>query len=221
LQNKSISLFGDPSMTLSAIQKGFNSLPGTLEEVMTIQKLLGAGSWETKIFIKSGASESTIRKTFSKGILHIASHGFFSADVIETKDTDKDFLFHSGIVLAGNATEKSDNDGILTAFEVMNLNLNNMDLIVLSACETGLGKIETSEGVYGLQRSFLQAGASNVILSLWKVDDTATKDLMIEFYKNLLDGKSVRASLKQAQLHQMQKLSDPFSWGAFTLVSNQ
>lgn len=219
---KSITLLGDPATSHRAAEKGFGALPGSLQEVMTIQKLLAAKAWSTKMFIKTAASESTLRKNSSSAVLHIASHGFFSANVLAVKETEDDFLFHSGLVLSANDNDSQvpENDGVLTAYEVMNLNLNKADLIVLSSCETGLGKIETSEGVYGLQRSFLQAGANNLILSLWKVEDNATRDLIIEFYKNLTDGQSFHNALKQAQLTQMEKAKDPFLWGAFTLISN-
>ncbi len=109
-------------------------------------------------------------------------------------------------------------DGILTAFEVMNLDLSTTHLVVLSACETGLGKIENGEGVYGLQRSFLQAGARNIMISLWKVDDLMTQELMIKFYHHLFQGHSDRAALKLAQLDQLKKYRNPFGWGGFIMI---
>ncbi len=102
----------------------------------------------------------------------------------------------------------------------MNLDLSNTQLVVLSACETGLGKIEDGEGVFGLQRSFMQAGAKNMLISLWKVDDGATRDLMIKFYQYLAAGNSLSASLKMAQTDQARLLSNPSLWGGFVLVGN-
>jgi CHAT domain-containing protein len=102
----------------------------------------------------------------------------------------------------------------------MNLDLTNTHLVVLSACETGLGKIENGEGVFGLQRSFMQAGARNVLISLWKVDDEATRDLMINFYQYLAMGNSLNDSLKKAQAEQAKLRSNPSLWGGFVLVGN-
>ncbi|MCO7111772.1 CHAT domain-containing protein [Bacteroides uniformis] len=89
-------------------------------------------------------------------------------------------------------------DGILTAKELAGLDLRGLDLVVLSACQTGLGEI-TGDGVFGLQRGFKKAGANTLLMSLWKVDDNATQLLMTQFYKNLLAGKSKFESLREAQ----------------------
>ncbi len=106
----------------------------------------------------------------------------------------------SGLVLSGANAEPErdendvplDDDGILTAEEVVGLDLKNTELVVLSACETGLGDVAEGEGVFGLQRAFHQAGVRTVIASLWKVDDAATRSLMIAFYRNLLEKKMGR-----------------------------
>jgi len=100
----------------------------------------------------------------------------------------------------------------------MNLDLSSTKLVVLSACETGLGRIENGEGVFGLQRSFLQAGARNVMISLWKVDDVMTQVLMGQFYHYLFKGHPVRTALKLAQLDQLKKHPDPYGWGGFVIV---
>jgi CHAT domain-containing protein/tetratricopeptide (TPR) repeat protein len=203
----------------------FPALPGSYEEVVTVDKLLKSKAWSTSLYVKGAARESLLKTLKSPGILHIATHGFFSGEIVRVNNqTRNEFLFHSGIVLSGaNKTlelqsESFANDGILTAFEVMNLDLSETRLVVLSACETGLGKVENGEGVYGLQRSFLQAGADHVLISLWKVDDQITKELMIKFYSYLADGHSIQDSLKLAQVEQMKSTPNPFSWGAFVLV---
>jgi CHAT domain-containing protein len=203
----------------------FQPLPGSEKEVARINDVLKTQGWTTRLLLQKAATEKSVKEVRSPDLLHIATHGFFSVDKVKlNEEAKKDFLFYSGLVFAGAnkniAEEKglSEDDGILTAFEVMNLDLSSTDLVVLSACETGLGKIENGEGVYGLQRSFLQAGARNIMISLWKVDDTLTQELMVQFYKNVFKGQSVRAALKQAQLDQVKKGHNPFGWGGFVVV---
>lgn len=203
----------------------FGGLPGTQQEIRAIDKVLKKHSWKTSLYLKGAATESNLKAVQSPTILHLASHGFFSPEVVSlNKEAKKEFLFHSGIVLSGanrslaTGSTSFHNDGIVTAFEVMNLDLANTQLVVLSACETGLGKIENGEGVFGLQRSFMQAGARNVLISLWKVDDEATRDLMIKFYEYLAKGSSMHDALKKAQTDQAQKVSNPSLWGGFVLV---
>jgi CHAT domain-containing protein/Tfp pilus assembly protein PilF len=205
----------------------FSGLPGTQAELRAIDKVLKGHSWKTGLFMKSAATETNLKAVHSPTILHLASHGFFSSEMVSLNaEAKKEFLFHSGIVLTGanrslaTGSTSYQNDGIVTAFEVMNIDLTNTQLVVLSACETGLGKIENGEGVFGLQRSFMQAGARNVLISLWKVDDELTKDLMIKFYQYLTLGHSLSQSLKQAQLDQARLVSDPSNWGGFILVGN-
>jgi CHAT domain-containing protein len=100
----------------------------------------------------------------------------------------------------------------------MNLNLDNTELVVLSACETGLGEIKNGEGVYGLQRAFQVAGARNLIMSLWKVNDIVTQQLMVSFFKHWLNGKSKHAAFAQAQKEIRTKYPAPYYWGGFVLL---
>ena len=136
-------------------------------------------------------------------------------------------LLRSGLLLSGagkTVTGKaepnlqSNDNGILTAYEAMNLELEGTDLIVLSACETGLGEVKAGEGVYGLQRAFQVAGANALIMSLWKVDDAATQQLMTNFYTNWLKSGNKQTAFKQAQLQLMTKYKDPYYWGAFVMM---
>lgn len=110
-------------------------------------------------------------------------------------------------------------DGVLTARELSSMNLGNVDMVVMSACESGLGAI-SGEGVFGLQRGFKLAGAKSLLMSLWKVDDKATKKLMIEFYRHYLLGMTKRESLYLAQqsLRNSVDYSDPKYWAAFILL---
>ncbi|MBC7486956.1 MAG: CHAT domain-containing protein, partial [Cytophagaceae bacterium] len=108
-------------------------------------------------------------------------------------------------------------DGILYANEALSLNLTGTECVVLSACETGLGEIRNQEGVYGLQRAFLIAGANSVIMSLWSVDDLATKDLMIAFYSHYTKTNDLQESFGKAMSEMHVKYKEPYYWGAFVL----
>lgn len=131
-------------------------------------------------------------------------------------------LLRSGLVMAGanitwSGNQKSGEDGILNAYEVSNLNLDKTQLVVLSACETGLGDIKGSEGVYGLQRAFKMAGAKYIVMSLWQVPDKETVEFMEIFYSKLLKQKDIRKSFAETQ-SEMRKKYDPYYWAAFVLV---
>ena len=106
-------------------------------------------------------------------------------------------------------------DGLLTAEDVTALDLLNTEMVVLSACETGLGDVLVGEGVYGLQRSIILAGAKTLVMSLWKVPDSQTQELMVHFYERLLQGVPRSDALRQAQLVLKEKYTHPFYWGAF------
>lgn len=232
---KTAVLYGDPLFDLTPSNEArtrndddrkFASLPGTHTEIVRIDEILKSKSWSTHVYLKRLATEGNLKNIHSPDILHIATHGFFSKDRITlSAEAKNDFLFHSGLVFSGanrnlgeNTPDQDADDGILTAYEVMNLDLSNTSLVVLSACETGLGRIENGEGVYGLQRSFLQAGGRNILISLWKVEDQVTQELMVKFYYYLFQGKAKREALKLAQLDLLQKYRDPMLWGGFIMI---
>ena len=130
----------------------------------------------------------------------------------------------SGLLMSGANNAWNNNklpdgldDGILTAYEVSGLDLFNTELVVLSACETGLGDIKGSEGVYGLQRSFKMAGVDNLIMSLWQVPDTETSEFMQLFYTNMLDGQQIGDAFRATQKVMREKY-DPYYWAAFVLI---
>jgi len=209
-------------------------LPGTAREVAEVDSLLAAAKWPRRRYTAAAATEEAVRDLRHPRVLHIATHGFF---VPETRETGTlitpaqgaaaattDPLLRSGLLLAGvsnfrDATDKpATEDGILTAYEASLLDLQGTELVVLSACETGLGQVQAGEGVYGLQRGFTVAGARSILMSLWKVDDAVTRELMAAFYKNWLGGNSKHEALRVAQRQVRQLHPDPYYWGAFVLV---
>lgn len=201
-----------------ALKDNFRSnvadLPGTEAEVKGIMTALEDSGIISEMALWNDATEEFVKTNKSKNIFHIATHGFFF------EDQDKgNPMMNSGLLLAG-VTKKntSGEDGILTAYEASTLDLSQTNLVVLSACETGLGKIKNGEGVYGLQRAFEVAGVKYILMSLWKVDDQATKDLMTTFYEHLLKTKDVHNSFKEAQLKIRQQYKNPSYWGAFKLI---
>ena len=208
--------------------KGITLLPGTKVEVEQIAKNIRGHYDSVQVHIETQAVESDIKALNNPALLHIATHGYF----LDDDDSDLSAnsvpnpLLLSGLILAGaenfiktgvNPLQDSD-DGILTAYEAMNLNLGDSRLVVLSACETGLGKIYPGEGVYGLQRAFQVAGAEAVIMSLWTVDDTATQLLMKHFYDQYVQTDDLYQSFRNAQQKLKEKYPEPFYWGAFILV---
>ncbi len=217
----------------------WNYLPGTLIEVEYIDSVLNENDIKTKLFIQENATETNFKNVSgnSPQIMHISTHGFYFPkveDKVNSQDNitfgeqsyrfNDNSLFRSGIILAGaNYVWKGgsqiigQDDGILTAYEVSNLNLLNTKLVVLSACETGLGDIDNSEGVYGLQRAFKITGADNLIVSLWQVPDKETVEFMQIFYSGCLENLTIREAFYNAQ-SLMSKKYDPYFWASFVLV---
>jgi CHAT domain-containing protein len=205
-----------------------SSLPGTKIEVESISQILVNKRFVLEKFLENEATEDVLKKIQNPRILHIATHGFFMENAEKSLQTTirkkQNPLLRSGLLLAGasNGIMKKYNtngeDGILTAYEAMTLNLYQTELVVASACETGLGDIKNGEGVYGLQRAFKIAGARNVLMSLWKVDDTATQELMTTFYKKWADNPDAQKAFKEAQIELKAKYMHPYYWAAFVMV---
>lgn len=213
-------------------------LKWTETESESIEELFKDSGFEVSYKSTSEASELDF-KTLGKNnpsprILHLATHGFFFPDLDEEgKNQGKniferaeDPMFRSGLILAGgnyvwdgNDILEGKEDGVLTAYEISNMNLSNTELVVLSACETGLGDIHGSEGVYGLQRSFKMAGVKYLIMSLWQVPDRATSVFMTRFYENLLKEKmTIRDAFNVTQLEMRDRFFDPYNWAGFVLI---
>ena len=229
---KKATLIGDPDY---GSDKSIPPLPATKTEVDGINKVLKSSGYQVAEFTQHDATENNLKLSKDVSILHIATHGFFFPDIEKASwpigvsaDNAKDnVLLRSGLVLTGvketdklNPTMDSESNGVITSYEAMNLDLKGTKLVVLSACETGLGEVKAGEGVYGLQRAFLVAGADALIMSLWKVDDAATQQLMNNFYTNWTKNGDKQKSFKQAQLQLMTKYKEPYYWGAFVMMEN-
>jgi CHAT domain-containing protein len=237
----------------SSDMKGFHfsRLPGTRQEVLAIYDLFKKN--RADLYLGKKALEEVLKSKGSPRILHLATHGFFLTDLeldalagnatdrglqltsMAPKATGKRLkienpLLRSGIALSGaNRSIKSGDmnksDGIVTAEKILGLKLRGTDMVVLSACETGLGEVQTGEGVFGLRRAFTQAGTKSLVMSLWSVPDRETKELMVEFYRNIQEGKMNRCqALRQAALKEMTVVrqryghTNPFFWGAFVFM---
>ena len=210
----------------TAITRGKNlrRLHYTLTEITQIADMLNTQNISNVIFTDTAATENAFKQRSEQNdyIIHISTHGFFN----ENSDL-RSSMFESGLFFAGankywtNDTISlnfGDEDGILRAAEIAELNLSKCAIVVLSACETGLGFNNSSEGVYGLQRAFKLAGADKVLMSLWKVDDYSTSLLMREFYKNLLSGDDADLALNKSRQSVREQFPSPEDWGGFVLL---
>lgn len=229
------SMFGNPAFYLTAsADDNITPLPGTEKEITQLQFLLKQKGWDTKEYVEKTATEEKIKELNSPKIFHVATHGFYKPNDQETIQSEMESneaqltqnpLMRTGLLLkgAGDLLDKTDynfnmENGILTAYEAMNLNLDKTDLVVLSACETGLGQLESGEGVYGLQRAFLVAGAKILIMSMFKVDDDATQKLMLKFYQKWLNSANIRQSFIDAKKELRTEYPEPIYWGAFMMI---
>ncbi|GIV38343.1 MAG: hypothetical protein KatS3mg033_0143 [Thermonema sp.] len=214
-------------------------LPGTLEEVNFIHQLLNTQNIFSRRYTGSAASEKQLKQIKQPFILHIATHGFFlPVEQMQAfrfmqwgdapgQSITQNPLYRTGLLLAGaENTLRGDTggeaeNGILFAAEVQELPLLGCQLVVLSACETGLGELQNGEGVYGLQRAFMEAGAEAVIMSLWRVDDQATQKLMQLFYSFYIREKQDKAGAFRRAIQTLKKdYPHPYYWGAFVLIEN-
>ena len=227
---------------------GFDILSNTKEEISGISKVLTNSGIVNEVFSGERGTEESFKNLSGKdiNIIHLATHGLYvSQTEALQKKTEQNFVFissdegsnaakndmsltRSALVMSGgnkllrrDSINLGEEDEILTALEISNLKFNKLDLVVLSACQTALGDVD-SEGVYGLQRGFKKAGANTILMSLDKVDDEATKILMVEFYRNLMKGKTKRQSLQDAQQYLRKvddgKYDDPKYWASFIML---
>ncbi|MDX1628090.1 MAG: CHAT domain-containing tetratricopeptide repeat protein, partial [Fulvivirga sp.] len=184
-------------------------IPSTKDEVEQIHQMHEEKNLFARYFLFEDAKEENLKspELGEFKFIHLATHGFINDEHPEL----------SGLVMSQNS--ESEEDGILYVSEIYNLNWN-ANMVALSACETGLGKVVRGEGMLGLSRAFIYAGAANVLVSLWKVSDKSTSDLMIDFYNHVLENKPKAAALKEAKLKLIssKEFSNPYYWAPFILI---
>ncbi|MCB9049494.1 MAG: CHAT domain-containing protein [Lewinellaceae bacterium] len=220
----------------------WEELPGTEKEAEEISAIIEKHKGEAKALKGHSATEESFKRLGqddpSPRILHIATHGYFYPDPAERRNPPPSGglggafkisdhpMIRSGLVMAGGnqawrgkPVPEGLEDGILTAYEVSQVDLRNTELVVLSACETGLGDIEGNEGVYGLQRAFKIAGADKLIMSLWNVPDAQTQEMMVLFYRYWLEeGMELSEAFRAAQGEMRKRYKAHYYWAAFVLV---
>lgn len=231
-----------PQLNRAAIQTALKPLPGTAKEVKDITDLLAGEDRRVQCLMGSQATEDHFKMLSGTDvdIVHVATHGFYQKEQAsddplavsfqrESRSSEANALSRSGLFMAGASAVFEEepipsnvDDGVLTALEISHLDFTNVNLIALSACETGLGDI-TGDGVFGLQRGFKKAGAQSILMSLWKVDDEATCLLMTEFYKHWIgEGKTkhdaLRLAMQAVRSHKEKGWDAPKYWAAFILL---
>jgi CHAT domain-containing protein/Tfp pilus assembly protein PilF len=190
----------------------FGPLPGTGAEAAAIHRLFP----QAEVFTGSAATKDNLRSVRAPKILHIASHAYF--DDGRASGASSNPLLRSGLALAGaNAGPGRAADGVLTALEASGLDLWGTELVTLSACDTGVGEIRNGEGVYGLRRAFVLAGAQTLVMSLWNVSDFVARDTMVAYYAALGSGKGRGDGLRQVKLAMLRSngRQHPYYWAGF------
>ena len=227
--------------TLRSLRETLDFLPGSQKEATEISGILNQNGFKVNLLTGQSATEESFKKLSdtSVNILHVSTHGYYwSQQKYATMVTNNPLLnqgdfyqvdedlamIRTGLMFAGanNAfiNKVGDiglDDGILTAKEICNLNLQNVNLVVLSACKSGLGEV-SRDGVYGLQRAFKKAGVKSIVMSLWAIDDSVTQDFMVHFYKGLASGLSKAKALLQAKMLIREKYPHSNDWAAFVLL---
>jgi CHAT domain-containing protein len=203
----------------------FAPLAGTALEARSIKGLFP----DATVLSGKQVTQAAITQVEAPSILHIATHGFFLEDSGEAAEGTRSAkvqaslipenpLLRSGLALSGANVHKSgDDNGILTALQASGLNLWGTKLVTLSACDTGIGEVKDGEGVYGLRRAFFLAGAQSLVMSLWPVSDTVTREMMVDYYTGLKNGLGRGEALRQAELAMLKRKGrqHPFYWASF------
>lgn len=227
----------------SIVNYQWNYLRGSLEEINSVASIIQKKSPNLKVHKLTGSlgSETAFRSLdYSKPfVLHLATHGFsvptvydynssnsLRSTIIKSPERERPktkTVLNSGFVLSGanfsnQSSSNNENDGIVLAEDINFLNFTNCDLLVLSACKTGVGTIKNNEGVFGLGRAFKISGVRNIIVSQWEVPDKETSELFRFFYNEVYSGKSYRQALFNAQMGMKARYDDPYLWAAFLLI---
>lgn len=227
--------------TLRSLRETLDFLPGSQKEATEISGILNQNGFKVNLLTGQSATEESFKKLSdtSVNVLHVSTHGYcwsqqkYATMVINNPllnqgdfyQVDEDLaMIRTGLMFAGannafinKVGDTGLDDGILTAKEICNLNLQNVNLVVLSACKSGLGEV-SRDGVYGLQRAFKKAGVKSIVMSLWAIDDSVTQDFMIHFYKGLASGLSKEKALLQAKILIKEKYPHSNDWAAFVLL---
>ncbi len=219
--------------------QAWDYLAGTETEAKYICDYLKGRNIPNRLYTETAGNEESFKRLSgtSAGIIHLATHGFFLEDANDDNNREvirtlgghqkvfENALLRSGLLMAGanrawtrEGIIEDIEDGILTADEIARMNLAKTRLVVLSACETGLGVVKSAEGVFGLQRAFKLAGVETLVMSLWTVPDEATSELMSAFYKLWLSGKTKRDAFAMAQRQVREKYKEPFYWAGFVMM---
>lgn len=235
------------SVAVDATARGnigsWSFLTATEKEMASIERIMSDAGYAVQAVSGLDATEEFVKQVGdsgkdSPGVIHFATHGFFFPDPTKQSASSASSqsvfiqaeqpMMRSGLILAGanyawtniGQTQEGQEDGILTAYEISQMDLSETGLVVLSACETGLGDIKGNEGVYGLQRAFKIAGVNYMIMTLWKVDDRITAQFMIDFYKHYLtEGMSIPDAFRLTQQEFIENpLSSPYLWAGFVLL---
>jgi CHAT domain-containing protein len=223
-------------------ETGYSLLPTSRDEALTVQGYLNRKNVPNNLYLGSLGNEESFKALTGKktGLIYLATHGFFLADVERKHDEREQLqqsqrtsalkasenpLLRSGLLLAGgnnallNKPVEGAESGVLTADKIAGINLLGAQLVVLSACQTGLGDVNNKEGVFGLQRSFKLAGVETLIMSLWEVDAESSAKLMSVFLQEwLFSGKSRQAAFKEAQRQVRTQYPEPYHWAAFVML---
>lgn len=242
-RTRSISGSADPEnlpFEADSLTRGdpWQFLPGSAAEVLALRDILQSAGMQVRLDTGYSATEESVKENNAPRILHLATHGYFFPDAESVSvglsapgdlafKSSQNPLLRSGLILAGaqqvwttGKPPAGREDGVLTAYEISRMDMSGTELVVLSACETGLGDIEGNEGVYGLQRAFKIAGVKYVVMSLWKVNDQTTHEFMAYFYTEWLQNRlSLPEAFGNAQ-HRMKKKypTEPYHWAGFVLV---
>jgi CHAT domain-containing protein len=220
---------------VNEVELNWEFLPGARAEAGMLKKICAATNTPYALHTGSSATETLFKQNLQPGfdIVHIATHGRYDSGYFSRRadfsqyanmpfTLQKDPMQQAGLVMAGRNCLKynegtTGSDGMLQAAEIAQLNLGNKQLVVLSACETGLGDIISTEGVFGMARAFKMAGAGKILISLWPVDDAVTREMMQQFYTRFFQTPDASSALKTAQQY-MRKRYPPYYWAGFVLI---